>query len=106
MALLCIICILFPIISMTDDLNASPAEPEPPQSQQAMLPPSLMGSGAWTLVYDRHASPFRHEIEAQPTFLPPAHVFLSFLVTRRPPPRQLASSRIECFLLDRFAAAS
>jgi hypothetical protein len=86
MALLCVICILFPIVSMTDDLSASPAEPETPQSQMAMLAPFLM-TGAWTLVYDPHASVFRHDVEAQPNFLPPAHAFLSFLVTRRPPPQ-------------------
>src|SRR5678816_3258396 len=33
LALLCFICILLPVVSMTDDLNASPAEPETVKSQ-------------------------------------------------------------------------
>jgi len=85
-ALLCVICILFPIISMTDDLNASPAEPETAKSILALLPHSLMASGSWTLVYDPHATVFQHEVEAHEAFAPPAHQFLSFLLTRRPPP--------------------
>ena len=87
LALLCVICILFPIVSMTDDLNASPAEPETAKSQLALLPHFLASSGSWTLVYDPNASVFHHEVEAQETFAPPAHAFLSFLLTRRPPPQ-------------------
>jgi len=86
LALLCVICILFPIVSMTDDLNASPAEPETAKSTLALLPHFLMTNGSWTLVYDPHASVFHHEVEAQEAFAPPAHAFLSFLLTRRPPP--------------------
>ena len=86
LALLCVICILFPIVSMTDDLNASPAEPETAKSQLALLPHFLMSSGSWTLVYDPHASIFHHEVEIQEAFAPPAHAFLSFFVMRRPPP--------------------
>jgi hypothetical protein len=86
LALLCVICILFPIVSMTDDLNASPAEPETARSVLALLPHFLMISGSWTLVYDPHASVFHHEVEAHEAFAPPAHAFLSFLLTRRPPP--------------------
>jgi len=90
LALLCVICILFPIVSMTDDLNTSPAEPETAKSKLALLPHFLMSGGPWTLVYDPHASVFRHEVEAQETFAPPAHAFLSFLLTRRPPPSAAA----------------
>ena len=90
LALLCVICILFPIVSMTDDLNASPAEPETAKSQLALLPHFLMSSGSWTLVYDPHATVFQHEVEAQEDFAPPVHAFLSFLLTRRPPPSAAA----------------
>jgi len=90
LALLCVICILFPVISMTDDLNASPAEPETVKSQLAMAAPFLLTSGLWMLVYDRNASAFHHEIEAQKDFGPPSHAFLSFFLTRRPPPIQFA----------------
>ena len=87
LALLCVICILFPIVSMTDDLNASPAEPETVKSSLALQPAFLLTSGAWTLVYDPHQAAFRHEVEAQPDFGPPAHALLSFFQTRRPPPQ-------------------
>jgi hypothetical protein len=90
LALLCVICILFPVISMTDDLNASPAEPETVKSQLAMVTPFLMTSGLWMLVHDRNASAFRHEIEIQSEFGPPSHAFLPFFLTRRPPPLQHA----------------
>lgn len=90
LALLCVICILFPVISMTDDLNASPAEPETVKSQLAMVTPFLLTSGLWVLVYDPNASAFCHEIESQEDFGPPSHAFLSFFLTRRPPPIQAA----------------
>jgi UDP-N-acetylmuramyl pentapeptide phosphotransferase/UDP-N-acetylglucosamine-1-phosphate transferase len=90
LALLCVICILFPIISMTDDLNTSPAEPETVKSRLALFPHFLMSSGSWMLVYDPNASAFRHQIEVQDDFGPPSHAFLSFFLTRRPPPLQFA----------------
>jgi hypothetical protein len=90
LALLCVICILFPVISMTDDLNASPAEPETVKSQLAMVTPFLPTSDLWMLVYDPNASAFHHEVESQEDFGPPSHAFLSFFLTRRPPPLQIA----------------
>lgn len=86
LALLCVICVLFPVVSMTDDLNASPAEPETVKSKLALLPHFLVASGAWMLVYDPNELAFRHEVDTQPDFGPPVHSFLSFLLTRRPPP--------------------
>ena len=87
LALLCVICILFPIISMTDDLNASPAEPETVKSSLALQPTFLLTSGTWILVHDPHHAAFRHEVETQPESGPPAHALLSFFQTRRPPPQ-------------------
>jgi len=86
LALMCVICILFPIISMTDDLNASPAEPETVKSTLAMQPAFLLTSGSWTLVYDPHQTVFCHEVQTQPDFGPPGHALVSFFQTRRPPP--------------------
>src|SRR5262249_33895854 len=86
LALVCVICVLFPIVSMSDDLSASPADPETVKSKLAMLPHFLLAGSAWILVYDRHALAFRHEISTPPDFAPPAH-FLWFFVTRRPPPQ-------------------
>lgn len=85
LALTCVICILFPVISMTDDLNASPADPE--TVKVAVLTHTLATDGPWILVHDPHASAFHHEVEMQPNYKPPVHSFLSFLLTRRPPPQ-------------------
>jgi hypothetical protein len=46
--------------------------------------------GAWTLVYDPHASVYHHEVDAQPDYFP-VHSFLSFRLTRRPPPQFIDS---------------
>jgi hypothetical protein len=87
LALLCVICVLFPVVSMTDDLSASPADPETVKSKLPLLPHFLLAaSGGWMLVYDPHELAFHHEVDTQPNFGPPVHSFLSFLVTRRPPP--------------------
>ncbi|HEX4605322.1 MAG TPA: hypothetical protein VH724_15080 [Candidatus Angelobacter sp.] len=88
LALLCVICILFPIVSMTDDLNASPAEPE--TAKLAVLPNILAANGPWLLVYDVHQFAVRDVLDAQPVYGPPFHSFLSFLLTRRPPPQRFA----------------
>lgn len=84
-ALACVICILFPVISMTDDLNASPADPE--TVKLAVLTPCLSSDEPWVLVYDPNTSSFHHEVETQPDYRPPVHSYLSFLLTRRPPPQ-------------------
>jgi hypothetical protein len=86
-ALVCVICLLFPVISMTDDLNASPADPE--TVKLAVFTPSFVTDGPWVLVHDPYAAPFFHELESQPDYRPPVHSYLSFLLTRRPPPPQL-----------------
>ncbi len=84
-ALACVICLLFPIISMTDDLNASPADPE--TVKLAVFTPSLVTDGPWILVHDPNAAPFFHEVETQADYRSPVHSYLSFLLTRRPPPQ-------------------
>jgi len=86
LALLCVICVLFPVISMTDDLNASPAEPETVKSKLALMADFQVSDGTLLLVYDPYESRFHHQVEAQPDYLPPVHSYLSFLLTRRPPP--------------------
>ncbi|MGC2696129.1 MAG: hypothetical protein WA738_10085 [Candidatus Angelobacter sp.] len=86
LALVCVICILFPVVSMTDDLSASPAEPETVKSMLSVLPDFVTASGTWVLVYDPHETPFHHEVEEQADYPPPVHSRLSFLLTRRPPP--------------------
>jgi hypothetical protein len=84
-ALACVICLLFPVISMTDDLNANPADPE--TAKLAVFMPSMANDGPWILVHDPNASPFFHEVETQTDYRSPVHSYLSFLLTRRPPPQ-------------------
>ncbi len=86
LALVCVICVLFPVVSMTDDLNASPAEPETLKSQLAPMTDFHISAGHFLLVYDPHESRFFHQVEVQPDYSPPVHSYLSFLLTRRPPP--------------------
>jgi len=85
LALICVICILFPVISMTDDLNASLADPE--TVKVAIMPHIVAADGLWGMVYDPHAIQFHHQIETQAEFPPPVSNHLSFLLTRRPPPQ-------------------
>jgi hypothetical protein len=87
LALLCVICVLFPIVSMTDDLSASPADPETLKSKLGLQPHFPAGSGIWMLVYDPHQTAFRHEVDLQSDSGPTAHSFIPFLLTRRPPPQ-------------------
>jgi len=87
LALVCLICILFPVISMSDDLSASPAEPETQQSTLAVQADFLVVNTApGILVHDPHESWFCHQVETQPDYRSPVHSYLSFLLTRRPPP--------------------
>ena len=87
LALVCVICIMFPVISMTDDLSASPAEPENRKSLLAVHADFLLVSGPWILVYDPNETCFCHQVEVQPDYRPPLHSYLSFLLTQRPPPQ-------------------
>jgi hypothetical protein len=87
LALLCVICLLFPVVSMTNDLNANPVDPEAGKLKLAVLTHFLVTSGAWTLVYDPHASIYHYEVDEQPDYSFPVHSFLSFRLTRCPPPQ-------------------
>lgn len=89
LALVCVICLLFPVVSMTHDLYANPVDPEAGKLA-LLLPHFLVTGGAWTLVYDPHASVYHHEVDAQPDYFP-VHSFLSFRLTRRPPPQFIDS---------------
>ncbi len=91
LALLCVICLLFPVVSITDDLNASPVDAESGKVKLAQLHHFLMASSAWTLVYDPHELAYRHEVNAQPDYQFPVYSFLSFRLTRCPPPHVVVS---------------
>ncbi|HEY2394299.1 MAG TPA: hypothetical protein VGK22_24225 [Candidatus Angelobacter sp.] len=86
LALLCVICLLFPVVSMTDDLNTSSVDPETVKAKLVLLPHFLVASNVWMLVYDPNQSAYRHEVDAQPDYQFPVYSFLSFRLTRCPPP--------------------
>ncbi len=91
LALVCVICLLFPVVSITNDLNAGPVDTESGKVKSALLHHFLMASSVWTLVYDPHESAYRHEVNAQPDYQFPVYSFLSFRLTRCPPPHVVAS---------------
>ena len=86
MTLACVVCLLFPVISMTDDLNSSPALVEATKLKKLLFsaqvviglfspvlnysPPERM----WCrLAFEQHQDKIQQE-------------FLSFDLNRRPPP--------------------
>jgi hypothetical protein len=91
LAMLCVICLLFPVVSITDDLNAGPVDVESGKVKLALLHHFLMASSVWALVYDPHTSAYRHEIDVQPDYQFPVYSFLSFRLTRCPPPHLVVS---------------
>jgi hypothetical protein len=91
LAIVCVICLLFPVVSMTDDLNTSSVDPETVKSKLVLLPHFMAASSVWTLVYDPHAVAYRHELAEQPDYRFPVHSFLSSRLTRCPPPQFVAS---------------
>ena len=89
-ALVCVICLLFPVVSMTDDLNSSPAMPEATKLKKLLPSVQLViglfshalihapGEGVWSaLVFKQEQKPSQQEL-------------LSFDLSRRPPPRALS----------------
>lgn len=86
MTLACVVCLLFPVVSMTDDLNSSPALAEATKLKKLLLTaqvviglfsPVLNYSAPermWCrLAFEQHQDKIQQE-------------FLSFDLNRRPPP--------------------
>ena len=86
MTLACLVCLLFPVVSMTDDLNSSPALAEATKLKKllfsaqvviGLFSPVLNYSSpecTWRrLVFEQHQDKIQRE-------------FLSFDLNRRPPP--------------------
>lgn len=89
-ALACVVCLLFPVVSMTDDLNSSAAMAEPSKLKKLLLPAQIIvGLLAHVFVYSapQHVwARLMGEQSPQPT-----QVALSFKLNRRPPPSSLLS---------------
>jgi len=85
-ALVCVICLLFPVISMTDDLNNSPAMPETTKLKK-LLPPLqfLVRLFSYALIYaprERAWATLALEQKQKPV----QPELLYFNLSRRPPP--------------------
>ena len=87
-ALVCVVCLLFPVISMTDDLNSNPAIPEATKLKR------LLHSAQYVAHLFSHvfiAAPRERGWDALALELKPVHTeFLSFDLSRRPPPSFLS----------------
>ena len=86
LALVCLVCLLFPVISMTDDLNSTLALPEATKFKR------LLGSGqlavqlfSLALIYGPPALTWATLTSAHKQ-TPLCQAFLSFDLSRRPPP--------------------
>jgi len=86
-ALLCIACLLFPVISMTDDLNSSPAIPEATKLKK-LFPAVQFAIHLFSHV-PTYPSP-QHEWAAlafEQKQKPAAQELMFFDLSRRPPPQ-------------------
>ena len=86
-ALLCLVCLLFPVISATDDINAGPALlVETNKSKRlAADAPAAMTLPSWPAVELPDGARWA-SFDRTSTLLPPsAHAF-SYQLNRRPPP--------------------
>lgn len=87
-ALVCLICLLFPVISMTDDLYNGPALMEPNKlkllAQSAHVVLTLLPWSALQAPQENHWA----AVDRQPDVRLPLQEAFSFHLSRRPPPVQ------------------
>lgn len=88
-ALVCVVCLLFPVVSMTDDLNSSPAIPEATKLKK-LLPTAhfvvcLFSHALISAPRERTWTTFTLEHEQKPV----QQELLYFNLSRRPPPQDL-----------------
>jgi hypothetical protein len=88
-ALLCLVCLLFPVISATDDINAaSPALVETNKLKRfAAWMPALLALLAWPALQVPVATRWAG-VDPASNFLPPFSDAFAFKLSRRPPPSQ------------------
>jgi hypothetical protein len=85
-ALVCVVCLLFPVISMTDDLNSSPAIPEVTKLKKLTLSNQfVIHLFSYVMIY---SAPERiwARLAAEQEQKPAQQALLSFDLSRRPPP--------------------
>jgi hypothetical protein len=84
--LVCVVCLLFPVVSMTDDLNSSPAMPEATKSKRLYAPMQVaiyLFSRVLLLPQQEHIRA-RFIFEGESKLL--SEECLPFNLCRRPPP--------------------
>jgi hypothetical protein len=88
-ALLCLVCLLFPVISATDDINAaSPALAETNKLKRfAAWMPALLALLTWPALQVPVATHWAGVVPAS-NFLPLVSDAFAFKLSRRPPPSQ------------------
>jgi hypothetical protein len=86
LALMCVSCLLFPVVSMTDDLNSSPALPETSKLKQLLYPSQLaLGLFAHLLIAEL-PKPIHTRLVFAEGRQKAQMESLSFDLNRRPPP--------------------
>lgn len=86
-ALVCLVCFLFPVISMTDDLNSSGPAMLEPSKLKKILPyaPALVTLLPWIALQMPQENCWA-ALERQRDAGPPLQETLTFSLSRRPPP--------------------
>jgi hypothetical protein len=86
LAMVCLSCLLFPVVSMTDDLNSSPVLPETTKFRQLLHPGQLaLGMFAHLLVADAPQRVLAH-LSSSDRLQKVQMQSLSSNLNRRPPP--------------------
>ena len=86
LTLVCVVCLLFPVISATDDLNSSPAISEGSKLKKAVLSVQVVVALLSRVVLQAGHEKTWSARALQPDFVPPLEELLTFQLNRRPPP--------------------
>jgi len=86
-ALICVTCFLFPVISITDDLNNNPALCETSKSKRSASSDDLAGAPLRSeMAVLPHPGPAMGQVAHRMTEVPPPREHVWFNLDRRPPP--------------------
>lgn len=86
LTLVCVVCLLFPVISATDDLNSSPAISEGSKLKRAILSVQVVVALLSRIVLQTSQEKILSARALQPDFAPPPEELFTFQLNRRPPP--------------------
>ena len=92
-ALVCLVCFLFPVISMTDDLYCSgPAMLEPSKVKKLVSPAVVVLTLLPWFVLQKPRESSWAPLGLQPDVRRPAQEVFAFHLSRRPPPPRLVTA--------------